>query len=167
MNKSAEDFLEGATQGATIWIRVVGRGSFKLSSTLKTFVGTAVQRGFRQVLMDMQDCTGMDSTFMGVMAGLALLLQPQQGTVGLVNLSDKNRASLTTLGLSSLLRLHDTIPTDIPRPTMQRLEPSLDMAHTAANILAAHETLITAAPENQPKFQNLITELRDEIQRKP
>ena len=167
MNNVTQDYLEGATQGASVWVRVHGMGSFKAGPTLKTFVGTAVQRGCRRVLLDMQACTGMDSTFMGVVAGLALLLRPQQGVVELLNLNEKNRAALTTLGLGTLLDLHAVAPADAPMPAMHRLTATADMANAAATILAAHENLITAAPENQPKFKDLVTQLKDEIQRNP
>ena len=167
MNNATPDFLEGATQGASVWIRVHGMGSFKASPTLKAFVGAAMQHGCRRVLLDMQACTNMDSTFMGVLAGLALELRPHQGVVELLNLSERNRAALITLGLGTLVTLQAVVPADAPVPTMHRLTATADVANAAATILAAHENLITAAPENQPKFKDLVTQLKDEIQRNP
>jgi anti-anti-sigma regulatory factor len=162
MHTSPADYLEGATQGGQIWVRVIGRGSFKLGPTLKAFVISAIQRGYRRLLVDLENCTALDSTFMGVLAGLALHLKPLNGSVQLLRLNAPNRDALTTLGLQILLAM----PTaDAPAtPALQRLDPTPDLANSAASILAAHENLITAAPANRPRFNELVTQLKDEIQ---
>ncbi len=162
MNTVPSDFLEGATQGGLIWVRVTGRGNFKLGPTLKAFVVSAIQRGYRRLRVDLEGCTALDSTFMGVLAGLALHLKPLNGSVQLLRLSAQNRNALTTLGLQALLAM----PTaDVPStPTLQRLDPTPDLAASAASILAAHANLIAAAPENRPRFSELVTQLKDEIE---
>ena len=162
MHPQPTDYLEGATQGGLIWVRVTGRGNFKLGPTLKTFVVAAIQRGYRRLLVDMEGCTVLDSTFMGVLAGLALQLKPLNGSVQVLRLSAQNREALTTLGLHTLIGM----PTaDAPAtPALQRLDPTPDLANSAAGILAAHEQLIAAAPANRPRFHELVTQLKDEIE---
>jgi anti-sigma B factor antagonist len=165
MNTAATDYLEGAMQDAVVWVRLVGRGSFKLGPTLKTFAATAVGRGGRRLIVEMSDCTAMDSTLMGVLAGLALQLKPLCGAVTLLHLSAKNREALTTLGLGIVLDMPPAAPDSVTMPALQRLELTPDIANTATGILAAHESLIAAAPENQPHFSDLVTQLKEEIQR--
>ena len=162
MNNTPADYLEGATQAGQVWARVTGRGNFKLAPTLKAFVISAIQRGYRRVLVDLEACTALDSTFMGVLAGLALHLRPLHGTVQVVRVNAQQRETLTTLGLHTLLE----IPTgEAPStPALHRLEATPDLANSAASILAAHEHLIAAAPDNRPRFHELVTQLKDEIQ---
>jgi anti-sigma B factor antagonist len=155
------DYLEGTAQGAQVWVRINGRGNFKLGPTLKAYVVSAIQRGCRRLMVDMQGCTAMDSTFMGVLAGLAMHLKGCGGTVVVVRLAPQLREALTTLGLDRLLQL----PTsgESAAPVLQRLDITPDLANAAANILAAHENLITAHPENRPRFNELVTQLKNEI----
>jgi len=163
MNITPADYLEGTAQGAQVWVRVTGRGNFKLGPTLKAYVISAIQRGCRRLLVDMQPCTAMDSTFMGVLAGLAMHLQTCGGTVVVVRLSAQGREALTTLGLDRLLQL--STDAEPAAPTLQRLDITPDLANAAASILAAHENLIATHPENRPRFNELVTQLKNEINR--
>ncbi|MCX7007587.1 MAG: STAS domain-containing protein, partial [Kiritimatiellaeota bacterium] len=87
MTTTSTDYLEGAAQGAQVWVRVTGRGNFKLGPTLKAYGLSAIQRGCRCLLVDLQPCIAMDSTFMGVLAGLAMHLKTCGGTVSVLRLS--------------------------------------------------------------------------------
>lgn len=162
MNPHPTDYLEGATQGGLIWVRVYGRGNFKLGPTLKAFVVSAIQRGYHRLLVDLESCTMLDSTFMGVLAGLALHLKPLKGSVQVVRLGTPLREALTTLGLQSLVGM----PTEgVPAtPVLAQLDPTPDLANSAAGILAAHQNLIAASPDNRPRFADLVTQLKDEIE---
>jgi anti-anti-sigma factor len=162
MNASPADFLEGAAQDAHVWVRVNGRGNFKLAPALKAYAVSAIQRGCRRLLVDLQPCGALDSTFLGVLAGLAMHLKNAGGTAYVVRPSAQVRDSITTLGLDRLIELPDGAP---PAPALQRLESTPDLANSAASILAAHENLITAAPANQPRFRELVTQLKAEINR--
>lgn len=155
------DYLEGAAQGAQVWVRINGRGNFKLGPTLKAYVVSAIQRGCRRLMVDSQGCTAMDSTFMGVLAGLAMHLQGCGGTVVVVRLAPQLREALMTLGLDRLLQL--PAGAEPEAPALQRLDITPDLANAAANILAAHENLIASHPGNRPRFNELVTQLKNEI----
>ncbi|MCX7007588.1 MAG: hypothetical protein NTY53_10140, partial [Kiritimatiellaeota bacterium] len=68
-----------------------------------------------------------------------------------------------TLGLDRLLQL--STDAEPAAPPMQRLDMTPDLANAAANILAAHENLIAAHPDNRPRFSELVTQLKNEINR--
>lgn len=160
MNASPMDFLEGAAQGTQVWVRVNGRGNFKLGPTLKAYAISAIQRGCRRLLVDLQNCIALDSTFMGVLAGLAMHLKTVGGVVVVVRPGAPQRDALTTLGLDRLIQLAAEAP---DAPVLQRLEFTPDVANAATSILAAHENLIAAAPENRSRFRDLVTQLKNEI----
>mgnify|MGYP003889460409 CR=1 FL=1 len=56
------------------WIRCEGKGSFLNSSILKSFADQRLAAGERSLVVDLSACTGMDSTFMGTLAGIAARL---------------------------------------------------------------------------------------------
>jgi anti-anti-sigma factor len=154
-------------------IRVIGRGSFKNSTALKDFSSHAVEQGILVLILDMAACAGMDSTFMGVLAGLALRLEKNGGSVELANLNERMTALIATLGLDLVVRAHP--PGGAPPELAPLLEAETDQAsireaefphaRTAETMLEAHETLVRISPDNLPKFRDVIEYLREDVQK--
>ena len=67
--------IQVGVNGPAVWVRVEGKGSFLNSGNLKEFAQEMVTRGYREFVIDLQNCAMMDSTFMGTMAGVALRLK--------------------------------------------------------------------------------------------
>lgn len=154
-------------------VRVVGRGSFKVSPALKEFALAAIERGGRELVLDMQECIGMDSTFMGVLAGLALRLRERGGRVLMVNLSARTRALLATLGLDQVVQpfMVGQTPADFAKllggtPVLSALEDrERTMRETAETMLEAHQNLVKISPDNLPKFKDVLAFLREDLKK--
>ena len=58
--------------GRPITVILHGRANFLNCSPLRTFLRKMFDQGERVFLLDFSDCTGMDSTFLGILAGAAL-----------------------------------------------------------------------------------------------
>lgn len=171
------DRLLVAVHGDTALIRVQGRGSFKVSAAMKEFTANAIGRGCRRLVLDMAECVGMDSTFMGVLAGLSgRLSQRGDGRIVMVNLSLRTRGLLTTLGLDQVIEPHmvGSVPDDL-KPFVMQPGESLDALDTrersqrttTETMLAAHEDLVRLAPGNLPKFKDVLTFLREDLEKTP
>ena len=155
------DSLEVAIQGADAFIRVSGRGSFKQGPALKKFGMAAVERGCRRLVVDLGHCVGMDSTFMGVLAGLALVMRRKSGSLVLRAASEKNANLIRTLGLSHLVALESVaVPV---APAGDRLETATDKRTLAETMLTAHEILVTVSAENLPKFKDVLAYLKEDV----
>ena len=159
-------------------VRVIGRGSYRISPGLKDFSSAALNRGVNGIVLDMIDCIGMDSTFMGVLAGLSMRLAgkspPENGRVVLINLSPKLRRLLTTLGLDQLVDVYlaGETPAELAALTKRGLQESgTDTASEASRkermetMLSAHEDLVEALPQNKPQFKDVLDFLRQDIAR--
>jgi anti-sigma B factor antagonist len=149
---------------------VRGRGTFKAAPALKKFGMAAIDAGCNLLLLDMRDCIGMDSTFMGVMGGLALRLRKERsGELATVNLSVKNRALLATLGLDRCVRTDGAegeFATFLGRMEATKLAaPAADRDVTTQTMLEAHHALVAISPDNLAKFKDVISYLQDEMQR--
>ena len=167
------DKLLVAIGGEIAFIRVLGRGSFKISTAMKEFSTAAIDTGCKSLVLDMAECVGMDSTFMGVLAGLAFRLkQKAAGRITMVNLSLRTRGLLATLGLDQVIDPH------MAGATPENLQPyfqgtanrmtALDTHEnssrvTAETMLEAHENLVKLSPENLPKFKDVLTFLREDL----
>lgn len=155
-------------------IRVEGRGSFKSSTALKEFGRTALAEGCRTAVLDMSDCVGMDSTFMGTLAGFATRLrQREEGAMILLNLNPRVRGLVATLGLDRLAQAYEPGATPDSLRSLAALSESLHALEipegsrdaTTKMMIEAHENLVAIAPENLPRFKDVLTYLREDLQR--
>src|SRR5471032_1541144 len=86
------------------FIKVVGRGSFQNSSCLKAFYQQLLKEGVRRFMVDLEACTYLDSTFLGILLGLGLKLREAgHGLLHILNANSRNLELLTNLGLDRLI----------------------------------------------------------------
>jgi anti-anti-sigma regulatory factor len=151
-------------------IRVEGRGSFKISPPMKQFIQRAIDaRSATRILIDMSDCIGMDSTFMGVVAGIACRIKSNPDVqFKLINLSVKNQKLLVTLGVDRVVDYSLSTTADernlIANLNGEALEPDFaDKLEAATTSLDAHKTLVDINPENNGKFKSVVELLQNDV----
>jgi len=148
--------------GRTVWLKVIGRGTFQNSPGVKEFVKQMIQRGHRDFVVDLDTCELMDSTFMGTLAGVALRLREiGQGGLRAVNVNSRNADLLENLGLDQLFAVETGRAADVPA-TLQQAAPVPD-ENSKETVLEAHEALIEADAHNAVKFKDVVDYLRQEL----
>lgn len=155
-------------EGKRSFIRVGGKGSFQNSPELKTFAMEMINRGGREFVLDLEDCPVMDSTFMGVLTGIALrLMQLGQGQLTVININERNRDLLSNLGLDQLLQVHedDGGLDDSEAVCQEQALESHEMSkeERAELMLVAHEDLSKLSEENERKFKDVVEFLRQDL----
>ncbi len=169
-----QDNLKAAYIEQAAVIRVEGRGSFKISLPMKQFIQRVIEfKKAKRILIDMSACNGMDSTFMGVLAGLSCHINKGEPgfSLKLINLSNKNQKLLATLGVDRVVD-YSLSATGEEKELMANqdrdakpLESNLsDSLETAQTTLEAHETLVEINPENLAKFKSVIELLGNDVQ---
>jgi len=164
--------LVGCNQ-KVVCIRVQGKGSFQNSTGIKTFATAMILRGHRDFVVDLADCPVMDSTFMGTLTGVALRLRELgQGGVHVINLNERNSDLLAGLGLDQILSMDNGRNGDeafegdgVCRPDARDalpMEPT-NQHSTAETMIAAHQALVDADPENFGKFKDVIDYLKQDL----
>ena len=88
-------------------VRVEGRACFQNSACLKDFISEMLARGKKRFVLDFQNCTSMDSTFLGVLAGVALEMRKvaKEGTLVVTRIGQRNLELMRNLGLHRLLTI--------------------------------------------------------------
>ncbi len=170
-NNKAEG-LFACLENEKCWVRVQGRGSFKLSSNLKAFLENAVEeKGVTFISIDLKDCVGMDSTFMGVLAGLSGRLTRKGVDFGLINLDKKNFNLLQTLGIDQVIK-HQLLEDVAVEQGSCMIDGGIDLSTpdddkltTAETMLVAHQTLADLNDENIGRFQNVINFLEQDVRK--
>ncbi len=160
------DKVEVGIQGDVAYVRVHGRGTFKVGPALKQFGTTAIEQGCSRIVVEMQECVGMDSTFMGILAGLSTVLKKTGREVVLVNLSEKNLFLLKMLGLLHLVRVETSVDDPaVPVVAEQSLRTGEDKRQMTQTMITAHEALIDASPDNIVKFKDVLAYLKEDLKR--
>ena len=157
------------------WIRCDGKGSFLNSPMLKEWCEREVNNGVLCLVVDLAACKGMDSTFMGTMAGLAMrLMKLPGGVLQVAEPGEKNRNSLEDLGLDALMQID---PVDaVWRGQIQDVREKLlpynatnglqQKADQAPHVLDAHKKLCEADERNTNKFGTVLDFLEAEVKAK-
>ena len=151
------------TANRTVWVRVEGKGSFLNSTGLKEFAKEMINRGFREFAVDLKNCTVMDSTFMGTLAGIALRLRELgQGNLRVTNLNERNSDLLSNLGLDQLflIEARDSAPA-AAQPPLAAAAP--DKTTQAQTMLEAHEACVEANEANAAKFKDVLEYLKQDL----
>lgn len=157
------------------WIRCEGKGSFLNSPLVKTFGDERIAAGERCLTVDLGGCTGMDSTFMGTLAGMASRLSSQVGG-GRLQIADagaRNTRSLEDLGLDFLMEIDPPEAkwrSDIEQIRTQLASPQSLAApgqvQRALHVLEAHQILSAANEKNAQVFSTVVTLLESELNEK-
>jgi anti-anti-sigma factor len=166
--EQSNDDLQAAIVGDKIFIRVTGRGSFKVSSTLKKFIAQVIsQQHVSFVVIDLNECVGMDSTFMGVLAGLSGRLKQSGQALELINLSEKNAGLLATLGVDQVIaHFSHSHGHEVPGQGVQSLSTAdVTKKELAETALQAHQNLVELSEENRPRFKRVIEYLQADVDR--
>jgi anti-anti-sigma regulatory factor len=147
---------------------VNGKGSFLNSGNLKEFACVMLDRGYREFVVDLADCSMMDSTFMGTLATVALRLgQLGRGHLHVIHCSNRCRELLSGLRLDLVfdIRATDHSPPEyeaLEKPP--RIESSEDQKRDQMEtMLDAHEALCEIAPENILRFKDVLSFLRQDL----
>lgn len=171
---TAAPILVGAFDGFT-WIRCEGKGSFLSAPKLKEYGESRVAAGERLLVVDLAACTGMDSTFMGTLAGLAIrLAKAGGGALHVAEPGERNRNSLEDLGLGALLEIDPAAAAWRGQVGEARagLVPvaeatQWDERRRAEQVLEAHRVLSAAHEPNARKFAGVVQVLEAELISKP
>ena len=119
-------------------------------------------RGFRQFVIDLKLCPVMDSTFMGTLTGMSLRLRELgSGELCIVNLNERNRDLLVSLGLDRFFSLGQPAET---APVHQSLPAVAEDKQTRAEtMIEAHEAVVAANPANEAKFKDVLDYLKQDL----
>lgn len=144
------------------------------SPAIKTFADERMASGENHIVMDLQNCSGMDSTFMGTLAGIATrLMAGGEGGLQVAEPGERNRRSLEDLGLDFLMEID---PPEAPwRGRLDGIRTGLNPPQSPAklghvqrtrHVLEAHQTLSDVNEKNADEFSGVVNLLENELSEK-
>ena len=144
-------------------VKVKGKANYLNCNAFREFTETIIAGDSRKLFIDFEYCKGMDSTFLGILAGTAIQLRKLKPAGELIvgNLSERNYELLCNLGLQNLLAISKDQTSASESFNALKNQEVCD----AKNILKAHENLADANLENVDKFQDVIAFLRNQVEK--
>jgi anti-sigma B factor antagonist len=152
-------------------IRIIGRANFTSSVDFKTFVDELRQKGCNCFVLDLSECVLMDSTFLGVLAGLGLKLSGGDGDhvrrgVELFNPSPRITDLLETLGVLHLFKISQgTFKPPEPAHTLEHTPGSPSKVEVTRTCIEAHQTLMALSPANAARFKDVTQFLAEGLKK--
>ena len=149
-------------------IKIAGRANFASSPDFKTLLSELAQKGFGHFIIDLRECVLMDSTFLGVLAGFGMKLNPQGAPaargIELHGATARVSELLENLGAAHLFKLTTgelKLPADVKASTPESINPSHEQI--ARTSLEAHQTLMAMNPENVSRFKDVAQFLAEDL----
>jgi len=173
-------------------MRIEGRASFQNSGCLRDFVTEMLAQGKTRLVIDFQHCTSMDSTFLGILAGVALQLRKgnsggatgageQGGGAGmagaprgtgndsgqpliLARVGQRNLELIRNLGIHRLMTVDSgDFKMSFDKCARPLTQQEQDELSNARMALEAHENLVAADENNRSKFQDVLSFLKNRV----
>jgi anti-sigma B factor antagonist len=152
-------------------VRIAGRANFTSSPDFKTLLAELSQKGYARFIIDLSACVLMDSTFLGVLVGFGLKMNPKgvQGvqdgcSIELLNANDRVAELLENLGAIHLFKITSgalELPDDIKTCTPESVNPSRE--EITRTSLEAHEILMAVNPDNIARFKDVTQFLAEDL----
>ncbi len=136
-------------------VKVNGRATFECAPPLRALAKELDQSSFQKVDIDLGNCLGMDSTFMGVLAMMALRAKKIGAEIFICNANELNKTLLFGLGLKKLFQF-TTGYVDVGNASAAPAPAAADQRINAATVLEAHKTLMDVDEENVKKFEKVV-----------
>jgi len=147
-------------------LKIEGRANYMNCGPIGEFFERTLKQGNTNFVIDFAHCSGMDSTFLGIIAGVALELRklPEPGQLTLSRLGPRNMELIRNLGLHRLV----TVVGEDEAGDLSSYDPNLQEVESAQSappdmILKAHENLVEADQGNRRKFQDVISFLKNQV----
>ena len=144
------------------------------SPLIKRFGECRIEDGESLIVVDLAECSGMDSTFMGTLAGMASRLSAADGGVlQVAGADERNQRSLEDLGLDFLMQINpEAAPWEGELEEIRcALEPveadPVSQMQRAKLCLEAHEKLSDLSDKNAREFDQVVGTLRKQISDEP
>jgi anti-sigma B factor antagonist len=139
-------------------VKVDGRATFECAPPLRNLAKDLEQTPFKRICVDIRNCTGMDSTFMGILTMLGLRAKKIGAEMAIYNASEFSMALLHGLGIKKLFSFANgemDAPADAV-PHAAKEQPKDVNISNATLVIEAHKTLMEADESNVKKFEKVV-----------
>jgi anti-sigma B factor antagonist len=169
MNVPSANLLVAVGNGMAC-VKIIGRANFTSSVDFKRLIQELQQRGYSKLVLDLSECLLMDSTFLGVLAGLGLRMSngnplDEEPRIEMLNPNPRITDLLVNLGVAHLFRIISNNHPNADRFASQYIAITPSREEISRTSLEAHRTLMDINPANVPKFKDVTEFLAESLKK--
>lgn len=151
-----------------VYIRIVGRATSANSARFKELVIGLLENDVHRFNLSLFDCSSMDSTFIGVLAGMGHAVRnarngSRERYFQLIAPNDRVRRSIENLGVEDFFVFTEAADLDRDFQTYHGSTECGDKERIGETSLQAHEDLCAFNPENRAVFKDVIEFMRQDL----
>jgi anti-anti-sigma regulatory factor len=151
-------------------VKIVGRANFNSSVDFRTLISQLREKGYSCFILELSECALMDSTFLGVLTGFGLKLNPAQeanhdGAVELRNANARITDLLENLGVLHLFKMTQGDLNPVNGEAQPAAPCNASKVEVTEACLEAHRTLMDVNPQNVAKFKDVTQFLAEDLKR--
>ena len=150
----------------TCVLKVLTKASYTNCEPVRIFFDQQFESGKKTFIVDFDNCSSVDSTFLGILVGLALKLRSSdpKGKLILVNLRERNLQTVKNLGIHRIAQVSSfkvNDKKDLINLNSEKLEKAVD----SETIHFAHKTLMELNAKNLKVFCDVVSFLEKDLER--
>ena len=163
MNK--ESIYKVCATNNEVYVQIREKASYLNCAPLRSFLHQMVNEGNRVFVVDFQNCSSMDSTFLGILVGLALQLRKFQdgGNLTLLNLIGRNLETVENLGIHKIATVSSEFVSNTNELDELKVKSKSDKASPKL-IYKAHKTLLDLNEKNSKIFKDVVNYLEQKVE---
>lgn len=152
-------------------VKISGRATCNSSVDFRALLLGLRERGWRQFLLDLSECQLMDSTFLGVLAGLGIRFSQESNarqpptTIRLLNPNRCVAGLLENLGVAHLFETVEGPRPDVVVEAREVQPGGVTREELNRTSLEAHRLLIQINPQNEAKFKEVCKFLEEDLKK--
>jgi anti-sigma B factor antagonist len=140
-------------------VKVLNKATYLNCEPLRKFFEEQSKAGQKRYIIDFQDCSGMDSTFLGILVSIALNIRSNKdgGSFVLLNLRGRNLETVCNLGIHQITEISSE---EIHSPEhLDQLAQGSSTIVGSETIYKAHKTLMNLNEKNLKVFSDVVSYL--------
>ena len=163
MNK--ESIYQVCATNEEVFVRIKEKASYLNCAPLRSFLHEMVKEGNKFFVIDFENCSSMDSTFLGILVGLSLKLKKenQGGSLTLLNLVGRNLETVENLGIHKIALVSSEF---ISSPNdLENLQVKAEEEKACTEVIyRAHKTLLDLNQKNSRIFRDVVNYLEQKVE---
>jgi len=168
MGEERKPMYQVCTHTGYAFVKVTGRASYLNCDPLRRFLRGMMEEGHRNYVLDFADCSGLDSTFLGILVGVALAVRSEgeegeEGSMTLLSLGERNLETVENLGIHRIAHVR----AKLEMTDLDQLEAvgsgSDDESISAREVCEAHKRLMELNESNARKFHDVVSFLEQRM----
>ncbi len=144
----------------SIVIKIKGNANYLRAPEFDQFLKSTLNTYKRYCIL-FEECTGVDSTCLGILAGLLLKLKKIDGVCFFCGLKPRQLECIKIVGLDKLAHIIDKMEMETSDELLTEIDNKNQTALNSQLILEAHKFLLEINAHNKIDFKDVVTLLEE------